>query len=147
MPRPSKRAVGIVGGEAAKFTPATEVAARAEIRRLLNRASKVVSGGCHLGGIDVWAVEEAKAVGVPFVEYLPRVRAWEGYKARNIKIAEDSDECVCITVRELPPGYRGVRFDQGCYHCKTKDHVKSGGCWTVKQAVRLGKIGRVVVVG
>ena len=146
MPRPAKRTVGVVGSEAAKFTAATEAEARAAIRQLLRRADKVVSGGCHLGGIDIWAVEEARAAGLPFEEFKPAVLAWSGYRDRNLQIVEASDEVVCITVRELPADYRGMRFTS-CYHCKTNSHVKSGGCWTLKQARLRGKIGRLVVVG
>lgn len=138
--------IGIVGSEAAKFTPSTEFMARELIKTLLKNATRVVSGGCHLGGIDAWAAEEARAAGIPVTEYLPKVRAWEGgYKQRNMQIAEDSDLCVCITVKELPPSYTGMRFNT-CYHCGTSTHVKSGGCWTVKYAKKIGKVGDVLVI-
>lgn len=137
--------VGIVGSEAAKFTPSTEAKARALIRSCLSPGDKVVSGGCHLGGIDSWAIEEAKALGLEWEEFLPARREWSGYKARNLKIARAADRVVCITVRKLPEGYSGMRFDL-CYHCNTDQHVKSGGCWTVKKALALGKAGDVFVV-
>lgn len=151
-----KMRIGIVGSEAAKFTPETEALARAEIRNKLNVIGAiqvghpwVVSGGCHLGGIDIWAVEEAKKLGIPddhIVEYKPKVLRWEGgYKQRNLEIAKGSDFVVCITVKELPPGYKGMRFDR-CYHCDTNEHVKSGGCWTVKEAIKMGKEGQVIVI-
>jgi hypothetical protein len=38
-----------------------------------------------------------------------------------------------------------MKFDL-CYHCGTKDHVKSGGCWTVKYARKLGKQGKVIII-
>jgi len=138
--------IGIVGSEAAKFTAETEALARVAIRSLLSPGDVVVSGAYHLGGIDIWAAEEAKKLGLEFVEYPPARRNWEGYKARNILIARNSDKTVCITVRELPPSYRGMKFDL-CYHCGTNSHVKSGGCWTVKTAKRLGKPGEVIVLG
>jgi len=138
--------IGIVGSEGAKFTPETEAKARAIIRSLLKPGDVVISGGCHLGGIDVWAVEEAKSLGLEFVEHLPKTLTWAGgYKARNVKIARDSDKVVCITVKKLHDGYTGMRFDY-CYHCGTSEHVKSGGCWTVKKARQLGKLGEVIVV-
>ena len=139
--------IGIVGSEAAKFTSETEAVAREMIQDLIlqERASVVVSGGCHLGGIDAWAAEEAAKMGVDVIEHLPKVTAWEGYKARNILIAEDSDTVYCITVRELPPNYTGMRFKL-CYHCGTADHVKSGGCWTTKYARSLGKPARTLVI-
>jgi hypothetical protein len=138
--------IGIVGSEAAKFTPDTERQARAFIRALLEPGVVVISGACHLGGVDSFAIEEAKAAGLEFREHKPRVLSWEdGYKPRNIRIAEDSDRVVCITVDRLPPTYTGMRFPL-CYHCRTKDHVKSGGCWTVKYAQQvLGKPGEILV--
>jgi hypothetical protein len=143
-----KKALGIVGSEAAKFTPETERKARWVIRWLLKsgRYYMVVSGGCHLGGIDVWAMEEAEKFGVPTVEFLPTERSWaRGYKLRNQKIAIRSDHVVCITVKELPEGYTGMRFAY-CYHCNTRDHIKSGGCWTVKYAKHLGKTGEIIAI-
>ncbi len=154
---------GIVGSEAKKFTPVTEPKARSAIRALLKPGDKVVSGRSPLGGIDEWSIEEAIAMGLEWWEHPPRVDSWEGrkgaggvwldgFKDRNIKVAVDCTEAVCITVRELPPTYRGRRFDY-CYHCATeenpkpRDHVKSGGCWTVKYArEKLGKPGRIIVI-
>ncbi len=146
MPLVSKSVIGIVGSEEAKFDLRTRREAITVIRRLLRRASKVVSGACHLGGIDRWAADEATKAGIEVVEHAPTALNWPAYRERNLRIVEDADEVVCITVRELPEGYRGMRFDH-CYHCRTDEHVKSGGCWTVKQAIRAGKVGRVVVVG
>lgn len=142
--------VGIVGSEGAKFTPETEAEARSEIRRLIKPATLVVSGRCHLGGIDIWAVEEAEKLGIPTREYPPATLKWEGgYKQRNLEIAKNSDMVACITVKELPANYSGMRFPGGCYHCKTPPahHIKSGGCWTMKQAGLLGRQTELVVVG
>jgi hypothetical protein len=126
--------LGIVGSEQAKFTPEIEAAAREAIRDAIKRhgATTVVSGGCHLGGVDIFAEEEAKALGLDVVVYKPATLQWSGgYKERNLLIANGSDHCICITVKELPPTYRGMTF-KGCYHClsRTPPHVKSGGCWT-----------------
>jgi hypothetical protein len=133
--------IGIVGAEGAKFTPEGEQQARKIIRELLvdSKATKVVSGACHLGGIDTWAIEEGKELGLDTEEFPPKVRSWEyGYKPRNIKIATVAHEVVCITVNRLPEGFAGMKFEL-CYHCGTKDHIKSGGCWTTKYARNLGK--------
>lgn len=131
--------IGIVGAEGAKFTPCGESCARALIRSLLQPGDEVVSGGCHLGGIDIWAIEEAHALDLYCHQYLPSVLSWEaGYKPRNILIAQNSDYVVCIAVNKLPPEFRGMQH-RLCYHCGTSDHVKSGGCWTTKYARRLGK--------
>lgn len=138
--------IGIVGSEAAKFTPETEIAARCLIQNLIRDAHLVISGGCHLGGIDIWAKEEAAKLGIPMLEFLPEKLQWNGgYKERNEQIAAFSDEVYCITVKELPKTYTGMRF-KFCYHCKTDEHVKSGGCWTTKYARSLGKVGKTLVI-
>ena len=138
--------VGIVGHESAKFTALTEQLARRAIRDIIKDAEEVVSGGCHLGGIDEWAIEEADALQIPRVIHFPKVRSWEGgYKQRNILIAEHADAVYSIVVAEYPEGYAGMRFPM-CYHCGTRDHIKSGGCWTAKHARKLGKPGNVVII-
>lgn len=140
--------IGIVGSEAAKFDADGERRARKLIRKTIRGASLVVSGACHLGGIDIWAREEAEKLGIPMEEYPPKKRAWEGgYKPRNIQIAKRSDRVVCITVRSLPNGYVKKGWEDFCYHCNTNRHVKSGGCWTTKYARGLGKPGVTLVVG
>lgn len=145
--------LGIVGSEAAKFTQITERSARLAIRKMIEHweVALVISGHSPLGGVDWWAIEEAEALGVPTKEYEPKVHAWSaggGYRDRNLQIARRSDLVACITVAELPPSYRGMRFPQGCYHCHTppQDHVKSGGCWTMWQAREAGKRGLLVIV-
>jgi len=126
--------VGIVGHEARKFTPETEAKAREIIRSLLSPDDILVSGGCHLGGIDIWAEEEANKLGLEKEIYLPAIPRWEGgFKQRNLKIARASDIVHCIVVADYPEGYKGMKFDY-CYHCHTSDHIKSGGCWTAKRA-------------
>lgn len=141
--------LGIVGHEAAKFTAETEAMARSIIVheiRFMATVSKVVSGACHLGGIDVWAIEEAKKLGIATQEFPPTNRSWEyGYKPRNILIAEASDKVISLVVKVLPPSYVGMRFKL-CYHCKTDSHVKSGGCWTAHYAARLGKPFEIVEI-
>jgi hypothetical protein len=133
--------IGIVGAEAIKFTPIGEARAKALIHKILSEkgVTGVCSGGCYLGGIDIWAEEIGKALGLkPFI-FTPKQLNWaNGYKPRNELIGHTSDKVHCITVDALPSDYKGMRFDF-CYHCGTKDHVKSGGCWTAKYAQRLGK--------
>lgn len=134
--------IGIVGAEAAKFTRKGEAQARAMIRWLIdqNNPELVISGGCHLGGIDSWAIQEARARGIRTRICLPARRSWKHYRKRNARIAAGSDAVYSITVDALPRGFRGMRFDL-CYHCNSRDHVKSGGCWTAKYARKLGKTG------
>lgn len=142
--------LGIVGSEASKFTAETEKLAREVIVGLILSeklpVKLVVSGECHLGGIDAWARQEAERLKMPYKGFPPRTFSWaDGYKPRNIQIAENSDLVVCITVKTLPEGYKGMRFDY-CYHCETSEHIKSGGCWTVKYAKRIGRSGEVIVI-
>lgn len=128
--------VGIVGSEGIKFTPETKQKAIDKIRELLTRpgVTEVVSGGCHLGGIDIWAEEVGHELGLVVTVFHPAQRTWEdGYKPRNLQIATYSDEVHCITVKVLPASYHGMRFTH-CYHCGTDSHVKSGGCWTMHRA-------------
>lgn len=129
--------IGIVGHAADKFTPRTEKLARAVIRELLSPPRSVlVSGGCHLGGVDIWAEEVARELGREVIIFKPRSRNWStGYKPRNLLIARTSDIVHVIVVREYPVRYRGLRFSS-CYHCHVTTHVKSGGCWTARRAKR-----------
>jgi hypothetical protein len=140
--------VGIVGSEEAKFTPLGKKRAMQLIEDLLEQpgVEQVVSGGCHLGGIDIWAREIGMKLELNVTEYIPKERSWEkGYKPRNLLIAQRSDIVHCITIREYPKEYTGMRFAY-CYHCLTDTHIKSGGCWTMREAVRLGKKGEVHVI-
>lgn len=144
--------IGIVGHEAAKFTAEKEQAAKRIIHQIMGAAAlnsdhKTLigcSGHCHLGGIDIWA-EEIFPDYCSSVIYPPKSKRWDdGYKQRNIQIAEFSDVVHVIVVSELPPEYMGMRFRM-CYHCvnhptvKTPEHVKSGGCWTAHYARGIGK--------
>ena len=143
--------VGIVGSEAAKFTPRTKILACVEIRVLFEKhhPDVVISGHSPLGGIDIWAVKLAERCGIETLEFPPAARSWAaGYRSRNLQIAEASDLVVCITVKQLPETYHGMVFPRGCYHCGTppEHHVKSGGCWTMKQAAALGKQTQLVII-
>lgn len=138
--------IGIVGSEGAKFTPLGEAAAKRRICAIVASSDAVCSGECHLGGIDIWAHEAADAQRVPFQPFPPKSRTWNGYKARNLQIAEWSDLVICITVARLPTGFKEGGWERYCYHCKTDKHIKSGGCWTMHQALEKGKDGYVIVV-
>ena len=133
--------IGIVGHEAAKFNVYTEAVAKQAIRRILGlfEYPQLVSGHCHLGGIDIWAEEIADKGGISKIIHPPDKLQWSGgYRERNLKIARDSDIVYVLVVDKYPVGYSGMRFDY-CYHCNTSDHIKSGGCWTGKEAKKLGK--------
>ena len=142
--------IGIVGSEGAKFTDLGCGRAVAEIADILCRhqATHVVSGHCHLGGIDIWAEEVGQQLGLQLEIYPPKTLRWEGgYKQRNLQIAQNSDIVYCLAVDSFPPDYKGMRFPI-CYHCKGDypPHIKSGGCWTTKQARKLGKEGRLIII-
>lgn len=139
------RQIAIVGHEGAKFTPEAEAMARDIITGLCTQRERgwqgpspitIISGRCPLGGVDVWAEEIAEGLGLPTLIFPPKVHNWsQGYKPRNIQIAEACTEMHVIVVHSLPPDYTGMRFTK-CYHCKTESHVKSGACWTAHYARR-----------
>ena len=145
--------IGIVGSQQDKFNPVTEQKARTLIREIIARVGvmgSICSGECPNGGIDLYAHEEADAMGVNFIAYPPKVNKWEGgYKQRNILIAQTSDLVVCVSVLKLPEGYTGMKFWR-CYHhddeSDVPSHVKSGGCWTTQFARSLGKPTELHVV-
>lgn len=135
--------LGIVGHAAEKFDAVTERAARRTIALLVDELDPevVVSGHSPMGGVDIWAEEVARDFGVLMDVHAPSVRRWDGpggFKDRNRRIARRSDLVICVVVRDLPRGFRGMRFD-GCYHCEKEGgcpmhHQKSGGCWTALEA-------------
>ncbi len=142
--------IGIVGVEKKKLTPARFVAAVLAIHEIVQshdtEITGISSGDCHLGGIDKLAEAYADHRKLKKLIFPPTSKNWTGgYRERNLQIANASDVVYCITVKTLPEGYDGMKFDL-CYHCGTKDHVKSGGCWTVKQAQKMGKPGFVIVL-
>lgn len=135
--------IGIVGNGTDKFTVVSREKAKETIRDVLVRsgATVVVSGHSPVGGVDIWAEEVAHSLNIPTDIKAPEEHSWGGnygYKARNLDIAKDSDVVHVIVARTYPPDYRGRRFSL-CYHCKSNDHVKSGACWTARQAIRMGK--------
>lgn len=134
--------IGIVGHEAAKFTQETELRALGLIAQLTmgwgSQKVVVVSGHCHLGGIDIWAETWARSCGLDVEIRPPLYHGWGAYKKRNIEIAEISDIVHVIVVKELPSIYVGMKHPL-CYHCGVTTHIKSGGCWTGKYAQKLGK--------
>ncbi len=131
---------GIVGNEAARFTDATQEMARKYIEDAIvaHGATTVVSGHCHLGGVDIWAEDAARELGLELITHAPTRLTWQGkggFRDRNLRIAEDSDHVLCVTVdrhSDLRPGV----FLRGCPHCDKPSrggvppHVPSGGCWT-----------------
>ena len=146
--------LGVVGHAAEKFTPLTEVQARMAIYDACKHhgATGVCSGRSPMGGVDIWAEDTAKQLGI-FDETLifaPTWNVWSGpggFKARNMLIAEWSDHVLVVVVKKLPDGFAGMKFS-ACYHCRDKrsSHVKSGGCWTAIQAQKLGKTASWIII-
>jgi len=95
----------------------------------------IISGGAK--GVDTIAHESAVSRYFNTEVYNPTTNDWEGYKERNIKIAEECDELYCITI---------PTHDEKCYHhSPPEDHQKTAGCWTLKRAYDLGKKTRLIV--
>jgi len=107
------------------------------------------------GGIDIWAEQIWDIQGwSAFKEIkIPRQNEWNspaggyGFKARNLDIAQVSDEVHVILATKYPDTYTGMKFDS-CYHCdamperwvgRAQQHPKSGACWTAIRAFNLGK--------
>jgi hypothetical protein len=133
--------VGIVGNGADKFTDYSAAKAKALIIDLLNPGDVVVSGHSPVGGIDIWAEEIGRELGCVLDIKAPRDLSWSGrygYRARNLDIARSSDVVHVIVVDDYPPNYQSRRFSD-CYHCLRTDHIKSGACWTAKQALLIGR--------
>lgn len=140
--------IGIVGNGEDKFTEEGRRKAIDEIRNIFNNCDRgdgealvLVSGHSPVGGIDIWAEDVADELGLGMDLKIPKQHTWDaqyGYKQRNIDIAKDSDELHVILVDSYPKGYEGTKFKQ-CYHCFTDKHIKSGACWTAKQAIAFGK--------
>ena len=136
-----KMKLGIVGHGQEKFTPETELKARRAIGGAILRywPTYVVSGHSPMGGVDLYAEEEAYRREFPTIIHAPIVHQWDGpggFRDRNLKIAAESDLILVVVVRELPHDFQGMRFEGECYHCRGRvpPHVKSGGCWTAWKA-------------
>lgn len=147
--------IGIVGHEEAKFTESGQFQAMIHIAKILkytyDESTTLISGGCHLGGIDIWAEEFADRAGISKKIFKPQRLTWAskdgqiGFEERNLQIARASDVLYCIAVERLASSYSGMKFTH-CYHCKTDYHIKGGGCWTMKQAKILGKETHLIII-
>ena len=131
--------IAIVG--ASRLTSIEEKTARESCEILLKQVVRehgrtktvLVSGGAS--GVDTIAEGVANELGITCNIHIPTSANWDGYKARNLKIAQECDVIYCFPTKlKLEP----------CYHCGMHDHERSGGCWTVKQAKTLKKEGHVV---
>ena len=142
--------IAIIGNSHNKFTNFGYECAKEQIVRILShyKPEIVISGHCHLGGIDIWVEQIARALGYPLDLKIPKQLEWDneyGFKQRNIDIAKSCDMLFCIVVNKYPYNYEGIKFN-GCYHDNLFDHVKSGACWTLKYTQNLNKFTQRIIV-
>jgi hypothetical protein len=165
--------VAIVGPQEDKWLPEQKVRVKQAITTILyqyqfEKELIMVSGGCPLGGVDIWAEEVAKERGVNTDIFKPDINQWEdkieyenfpmydgkavdyevifkGFKSRNIAIAKNCDVLYCIVPKVL-----SVTTDKSthkyCKHCNSFNHPNNGGCWTMKFAKKIGKETHLVIV-
>lgn len=95
----------------------------------------IVSGGAY--GADKISEDIAKELNIKTDIYLPKTNDWDGYKERNILIAENCDKLYNFVIKD-DKSY--------CYHHKRGGHIKSGGCWTENYAKQLGKQVTVIEI-
>ena len=142
--------IGIIGHGSDKFTEESKYQAFDILEKILSEPDAIlVSGHSPVGGIDIWSEEVAISLGVHMEIKAPTDKSWDGsygYKARNLDIAKSSDKVYVILVDTYPPNYPENKKFKLCYHCKTSDHVKSGGCWTGLQAKKLGKPTEWIII-
>jgi len=114
------------------------------IANVLNDYNKdddeIISGGAK--GVDIMAIELASSRGFLFRTILPELEKWEGgYKERNLKIAKMCDVLYCLTIP------RKDKDEAKCYHHDPpEDHKKTAGCWTLNEALKLGKQTQLMVI-
>lgn len=125
--------VAFVGADSSKWDQRTETVVRLKIRNIMRyymsaypNAFIPISGHSPKGGVDIWAEEIAKELGLEMKIFAPNVFAWEvkeknGYKKRNIMIAEE-----CDVLFVFSPSINGKV-------------VWNGGLWTANYAENLGK--------
>jgi|SRR6185312_8206212 len=63
--------------------------------------------------------------------------AVDGFKARNIRIAQKADKVISISTK--------IKLER-CYHCDIPNHERTGGCWTMKQGKKLNKETELIIV-
>lgn len=61
----------------------------------------------------------------------------EEWKVAQRKLAKDCDNLYCLVTE--------VR-DKPCYHCLSLDHERNGGCYTMKEAGKLGKKVKLIIL-
>ena len=113
-----KMKLAIVGSLSKHFSPDEELLVRGTIRLFLEqlRPQAIVSGGAD--GVDTWAEEEARRLGIEPIIFRPAGVGWKYYKPRNLLIAKE--------------GTHFLRF--------WSEHSRTyGSGWTVDRARLMGK--------
>ena len=120
--------LAIVGSVNRYFTESEEAEARAHIRDFLLRTkpNEVISGGAP--GVDEWAIDIAKSLGIRTRVFYAAHLRWEpdGFKERNRKIAE-----TCTMLLRIAHGMS----------------TTYGSGWTRDEATRRGKSTVQYVIG
>ena len=132
--------VAFVGADITKWDQRTETIVRLKMRNIMRYYMSAypgnfipISGHSPKGGVDIWAEEIAKELGVEIKLFAPEVFAWErgaevGYKKRNIMIAEE-----CDVLYVFSPSVNG-------------SVIWNGGLWTANYAENLGKNVHKIVI-
>ena len=138
-----------------------------EVEKILNDSIEkygithltIVSGGAE--GVDTLVEEMCKARGIDFVVYPPEADGWhdegtkKGFKTRNLEIIA---KATCKIYNLV-----GATKEPNCYHCTSRvlvckkcpcgmkyeqkaSHWRSGGCWTMNQAIEKGTSTEMIEV-
>ena len=122
--------IGIVGSSKAQHNQGgVALTVHNILDRYNNRDTTIVSGGAE--GVDTIAIGIAKLHGYNVIEYKPDEYNWNGYKKRNLLIANKCDKVYSIALPFI--AFKGHK----CYHCEKigidNNHTKTAGCWTAQR--------------
>jgi len=142
--------IGIVGNGRDKFTELGYNRAYNIVVNIINSNinEQICSGNSPMLGIDYLVKQNTPSN--RYIEYNPVTLKWNnGYRERNLQIAKSRIVYV-IVANKYPKEYKGIKFES-CYHCKSmnkdyNNHIKSGACWTAKQAIKLGNESQWMVI-
>lgn len=128
--------IAIVG--TSRLTEQERDKARPIIKGLIQNADEVFTGDAN--GIDELVRSFAHKCNCMTVEEAKDNR-WEGqngFKLRNIKIAQQADYVYSISTKIK---------EMRCYHCDKPNHERTGGCWTKRYAMdKLKKDGETIII-
>lgn len=94
--------LGIIGSRGTYFNNPDEAKGRmfTLLDRLVYRGDLIVSGGCPLGGVDLWAKNYAQYKGFPYTEYAPKDYTSESFRERNQQIVDNCDELIVFLTKK-----------------------------------------------